>query len=260
MKQSGHIIEHRRLVNFWNRRYQKFTLNESGINSPDTKFVQLLYACKKEAYLKSLNPAGFNRESQGKILDVGCGQGYFASLCQQLYPKMSYWGLDISKKVIQHNQRLFPKYRWLHTDFCQPKFTLSAKFDLIQSIETLHLIIDDDYLTTGLKNLQTLLKPYGYLLISDVLPKDRLTTKKYIVFHPLNFYLSRLRLKLLSVTPMYYFFAARRVNLPLAKQLLPFIPAEILYCSDRLLLRANFPQIRPYPDSAMKLLLFQRIK
>lgn len=251
--------EHNRLVSFWGNRYQNFTLNESGINSPDKKFVRLLYECKKEAYFKCLDQAGFNQESRGQILDAGCGQGYFASVCHRYYPKTRYWGLDISQNVIHHNRELYPYYHWLQVDFCQPKFTLATKFDLIQSIETLHLIIDDSYLTAGLKNLQRLIKPGGYLLISDVLPKYRLITKEYIVFHPLKFYLSNLKLKLESITPIYYFFAARKVNLPIAKQLLPFVPAEILYRLDRLLLRTDFPQFRPYPDSAMKFLLFRKI-
>jgi len=44
------------------------------------------------------------------ILDVGCGSGYFFHSISKRFSKLTYWGLDPSKSLLQIGKKELPKY------------------------------------------------------------------------------------------------------------------------------------------------------
>ena len=54
------------------------------------------------------------------LMDVGCGNGIFASLLYGL-GYLNYTGIDFNAKAILHCQRKLPDYRWLHRDLKNPQ-------------------------------------------------------------------------------------------------------------------------------------------
>src|SRR5437879_2894681 len=92
--------EAHRLRMFWDARYHDFSLRESGIKSLTPQYSELLYHCKKGAYFKALALGGVDASRSVRILDGGCGQGFFASVARQVFQSLTYTGVDISEKAI----------------------------------------------------------------------------------------------------------------------------------------------------------------
>src|SRR3989442_6496881 len=88
MKERDRPLERQeaeRLKLFWNSRYQKFSLGESGIKGLPAKYSELLYRCKRDAYRKALHFAKIDLERPVATLDGGCGQGFFVSVVLGLF-------------------------------------------------------------------------------------------------------------------------------------------------------------------------------
>ena len=260
-KLSNLISESERLKHFWNARYNQFSLQESGIKGLGKKYVHYLYQCKLEAYLKALKQCNIKTDDFVKILDAGCGQGFFAEQSTRIFPNYDYTGVDISDKVISHLKTKYQAYKWVLSNFCDPNFYIGEKFDIIQSIEVLHLIVNDTNHFNAMKNLSKCLSAHGTLIITDVLPVKRKAVSDYMVFRPLSYYekiCSELNLKISKIFPMYYWLPDRGSRIPPIKYLFYLFPSYFIYSLDRLFLNLKLPQIFPSHDAAMKMLIIKK--
>lgn len=93
-------------------------------------------------FVKSLN------KKPKKVLDLGCGTGYFSNEIKQLYPSSTIYGLDVSKKAIAIGKN---KYKNINLIVCDTEIKFSLKsnsFDLLISGEHIeHLRDVDTYLS-----------------------------------------------------------------------------------------------------------------
>src|SRR5438128_3608226 len=110
------VAEAERLKRFWETRYQRFSLSESGWLGAGEKKNRLLYSCKTHALKASLKDLGLKNDSSFSVLDAGCGQGYFARFYQDCFPRVKYTGIDISSKVIAHLKPSFSHYTFFADD------------------------------------------------------------------------------------------------------------------------------------------------
>ena len=70
-----------------------------------------------------------------------------------------------------------------------PLFCPDEKFDIVQSIEVLHLILDDhDNHSEAIRNMVSALVSNGVLITTDTLPKSNDQVNDYIVFRPADYY------------------------------------------------------------------------
>ncbi|MCL4352889.1 class I SAM-dependent methyltransferase [Patescibacteria group bacterium] len=242
------------MEHYWETRYQKFSLNESGIKGLSTPANQLMYNCKIQAYQKALRVIKINRQQPISVLDIGCGQGFFANYCGSLFPRLDYLGIDISRKLINHLSRAYPQKRWKYADVTQPGLNLGKKFNIVQLIDLPYLITDDKLLRLALANSCHHLKHNGSLFFTDTLPTIKKTIKDYIVFRPISFYkdaLAKFGFELVAMIPIFYCF-------PDFIRTAGFVPASIAYYFDRLLMTLKIPQLEIGHDSRMALLIAQR--
>ena len=103
----------------------------------------------------------FQKHENGKVLDIGCGDGLISSLVRDV-TKADVYGLDISKSAVSEAKKRGIKAKTLNVDkggFPFEKNTFDAVFcgDLIEHI------YDTEKL---LENIIMILKPGGYLIIS----------------------------------------------------------------------------------------------
>ncbi len=253
--------EKRRLSDFWNERYTKFTLQESGIKGLSDKSINYYYECKKQAYEKALKHLTFNI-SKTTVFDAGCGQGFFYELSQKLgFEK--YLGLDISDKSIFHLQQIFPEGKWQQGDFCDNISNIGEKYDLIQSIEVMHLIIDDLYHSKGLDNLASLMKKESVLLITDILPAIRYKANEYIVFRPMSYYINFCKerdMEIVDIIPIYYWIPNQGIRKFPLNYIFNKLSPELIYRMDRFFLKIGLPQIWQNHDSKMKMIVIKNKK
>jgi SAM-dependent methyltransferase len=250
-----------RLRRFWNERYQDFSLQEAGIKGLDENYIKLLYRCKQNAWVSALRRTALSEREGLRVLDAGCGQGFFADVAQSALRNVVYTGADISERAIAHLRSTRPQHRWMCADFCDARFSAPGQFDLVQSIEVMHLILDDANHGQAMQNFARLLAPGGRILVTDTLPQQY-QVSPYIVFRPRTYYTklaNRLGLRIESVRSMYYFVPSRGWNVWPVSRIFARIRPQFVYALDRAAMAMHAPQFWTTHDSRMKMLTFSRL-
>lgn len=97
-----------------------------------------------------------------KVLEIGCGSGFFAKLLLQRFPKIQLTAIDISDHAIEMAKRNFEGINFQVGDAQHLQFENSS-FDFVISCETLeHLAIPGEML----KEIHRVLKPNGRFIIT----------------------------------------------------------------------------------------------
>ncbi len=96
------------------------------------------------------------------ILDVGCGNGRLLELLKEYNP--NYLGIDFSQKLIDQAKKKWPDYNFQIGDALDLS-SLSQKFDIVFLIASLHHIPSQKLRIKVLRNVYSVLKPNGKLLM-----------------------------------------------------------------------------------------------
>ena len=250
-----------RLREFWNSRYAQFTLSESGCLGAGEGLNRRMYACKRQALRRAIAALGLTRREHWSILDAGCGQGHFARFYRDEYPAASYVGLDISGRAIAHQRQTIPDAEFHEGDLCEWDDPGGRTFDLVQSMEVLHLILDDEALTRALANLSRRLAPRGALLVTAALPEETVERHDYLRYRSRAFWeraIAALGLRIVAERPMYYWLPAGGPANKYLRYALSRAGAGVLYALDRAAFRVGLPQPASAGiDSRMRLLTLQ---
>ena len=120
-----------------------------------------------EEFANHMVTAGYLRHftsglgTEGRILDIGCGEGIFAELATKLTPAR-YVGLDISKEAVRRAAlREIPNAEFVSGDAME--FETDERFDVIMSAGAIHHFADAVAL---LRHQSKFLKPSGVFVIS----------------------------------------------------------------------------------------------
>ena len=101
-------------------------------------------------------------ETAARVLDAGCGNGYFVSRLQAFFPGKQYFGIDISRELIAAAASRYPAIGLAAADIVE--FRSRERFDLIvmrfvvQHLKDFGAILD---------SANRLLRPGGRLLIIE---------------------------------------------------------------------------------------------
>lgn len=250
-----------RLKAFWNARYNEFSLRESGILQHSAECSELLYQCKEAAYVKAVQLAKIDRRSPVSILDAGCGQGFFANVARRLFDQPSYRGVDISEKAIQFLSSRMPDFEWRMDDITDRDFRDRGNADVVQSIEVLHLILDDKLHQQAIRNLSAMMSETGTLIFTDTLPQVRTQVGEYIVFRTWDYYkslLKELSLALIAIIPMYYWMPDGGPQSRIMGRCVRMLPLKAVFWLDRVFLRWGIPPWNQSHDCKMKMMVCRK--
>lgn len=258
---AGHT-DQTRLRAFWNARYNDFTLSESGWMGAGEDLNRLIYACKLQALGRALAALAWRRGDKFSVLDAGCGQGFFARFYHQAFPHAAYVGIDISERAIGHLRASSVSGEFHSADLATWTHPHGLKFDIIQSLEVLHLILDDDTVVRAIENLERQMTDCGLLLVTAAMPDDTVVRGDYLRYRSRRFWMDTLKslnLRVLSSQPIYYWLPAGGP----ANRYLRFATTRLgvraLYALDRAAMALRVPQPRTSgPDCRMQLLTIQR--
>ena len=98
----------------------------------------------------------------GKVLDAGCGDGFFLSQLTCFDEVKDITGIDISEKAIERALEKYPKNPFRQASLNKIPFE-NASFDSIVMVEVIEHLVDID---GTLEDLSRVLKPGGLLLIT----------------------------------------------------------------------------------------------
>jgi SAM-dependent methyltransferase len=259
---NANVTDDVRLREFWNDRYSTFALSESGWLGAGEPLNDRIYACKRQALRRALGELGFARDRAFSVLDAGCGQGHFARVYRESYPRATYVGVDISERAVAHLRQVFDGVEFHAGDLCGWRDPGGRRFDVVQSFEVLHLLLDDESMVRALATMATALSDRGAMLVTAALPDATLQPSNYLRYRSRSFWeqaLARLQLSIVAEHPMYYWLPAGGPRNKYARYALTRLGPRALYAIDRAALALRLPPPASCgPDCRMRLLTIRR--
>ncbi|HEY1013184.1 MAG TPA: class I SAM-dependent methyltransferase [Herpetosiphonaceae bacterium] len=150
---------------YWEQRLrERFDLVGAGYGSLGPRYNAVLYAARQAALERALGACGRSLAGQ-RVLEIGCGSGFYAAYCQQAGVS-EYIGADITAVSVRSLRARYPGYRFVRADIVGG-LGLSLQADVILIADVLFHIVDDDAFAAALGHALELLAPGGILIVSD---------------------------------------------------------------------------------------------
>jgi len=149
---------------YWGDRFARYgtALRGSGHEAFSEEWNARAYKAAGELVLQVLAEERL-KLSEARVLDVGCGPGFYARLCWER-EVLSYLGLDITPELLPSLQTAFPRFSFRQHDITEQ--ALAECYDLVLLIDVAEHIVTAPKLHRALKHLEDALSPGGLLLIS----------------------------------------------------------------------------------------------
>jgi SAM-dependent methyltransferase len=231
----------------WDARYTQFSLDESGCLGAGAGLSRMIYRAKEAALRKALREIGFTRDRAFRVLDMACGFGYFAGFYKAAFPLTSYTGVDLSGRAIARAQETMTHAEFFADDVVTWRHPAGARFDVIQAIDVLQLLMDDGAFDDAVRTLAAHLADDGALLIplvfSDTPPgasHHRIRTRAYF-----DRLIDSLGLQVTADAPMYFWLVDGGPANRIARAIFARTGPRTLYLVDRLALRLRLENSHP---------------
>jgi 2-polyprenyl-3-methyl-5-hydroxy-6-metoxy-1,4-benzoquinol methylase len=173
---------------YWNTRHRDCDdLASGGHIGLDLAGNEIFYALRLGALLTLMGDVSEPR-SPLFVLDAGCGKGHFARALARCGHRVD--AFDTSPEAIAHAraQGGGPRYAEAAlTDWRNPWL-----YDVVVCVDVLFHVMDDDQWAAGLRNLASLVRVTGQLIVADRDAHERTLLGDYIVHRPTDAYRSEL--------------------------------------------------------------------
>ncbi len=199
---------------YWERRLKSnFTLESVGNIVFDANYNKYLYKLQIDVLKRAIEKSRISL-SGAKVLDIGCGTGFFSEF--YIRHSADVTGIDITDVSIESLRRGLPEGRFIVMDISAGdlKNQFAELFDVLNVFNVLYHIVDDNKLAKAIENALFCLKPGGYVFITDNLGKKDFSPAEHVRFRSLESYkeLFRNRIDIVDVLPLYHFMN-RRINI-----------------------------------------------
>jgi SAM-dependent methyltransferase len=114
--------------------------------------------------------ASIGREDP-RLLDVGCGIGYFTSHVKRAFPQSQVSGCDISPTAIEKARARAPECAFSTADLRDRASLPAGEYDILFALHVLCYFTDEE-IRGVIRNVRALAAPGGYLLVGHHLPKE----------------------------------------------------------------------------------------
>lgn len=121
----------------------------------------------------------------GTLLEVGCGVGHYGALCARHYPRLHYFGTDISSHMIAHAKALVPGGHFFATPFDE---NAVEGFDIVLLSQVMEFTEDPiESLRRVLRQMRSGRTAILHRLRWSKGPSRRVEEKTYLDYDTVNF-------------------------------------------------------------------------
>ena len=156
-------------LNYWKDRFTKYHLSLKGPGdeglSEDAN--QREYTRAAETFETLCVRESVNYEKV-RILDIGCGTGFYTDLLAQLGCR-HYTGMDITDVLFTELQVRFPTFRLVQQDVTEK--AIAGEFDLVIMIDVAQHIVDEHKFSRTMQHIKTCLSREGLFIVTAALSK-----------------------------------------------------------------------------------------
>ncbi len=184
---------------FWYDRFTRYELSlkaAGNVNLTEDENLSM-YTHSAKTLLELIKKCGINL-SETKVLEIGCGTGFYTRLLYEQGVKQ-YLGLDVTDVLLPKLKEIFPGFHFIKNDIT--KGTPPGKFGLVLMINVIEHIINTEKFSCALRNIDNSLTEGGVFIVGAVMEK---TAKHlfYVKYWNLDEILKRLpEYKLIASTP-----------------------------------------------------------
>jgi SAM-dependent methyltransferase len=152
---------------FWEDRLAAdWSLSGVGYAGLGRAFNTWMYRVRREVFLREARRLPVDLATCD-VLDVGSGTGFYIDLWRQLGVRR-VTGCDLTSAAVDRLRNRFPDSQLHQVDISQPDPPLPpGSFDLVSCMDVLFHITDDAAYATALRNLGHLVRPGGWVLLSE---------------------------------------------------------------------------------------------
>jgi SAM-dependent methyltransferase len=194
------------MQNYWEERLRRnFDLTGAGCIVLGPCYNTYLYRARVDALERALKKVGYTLQG-ADVLEAGCGTGFYAEYClrQQV---SAYVGLDITSVSVETLRERYPDFRFIQADISANEIPeTGANFDIVLAADVLFHIIDDAAFERAIRNLCSVLRPGGLLVISDVFPGSTVQIAPHVRLRSLDVYghnLDQNSARILHIEPIF---------------------------------------------------------
>ncbi|MBA4313401.1 MAG: hypothetical protein C0417_12325 [Chlorobiaceae bacterium] len=210
---------------FWEKRLAaNFNLRGVGNISFDERYNEYLFKQRLAILKRVLRKHEIDLNGL-KVLDVGCGTGYFSEFYLNNSAKVV--GIDVAPIVTKRLQQLIPKGEFLTLDITTSENRLKKQFDIIHMFGTTFHITDDDAFKFAISNLCNRLKVGGYIFITDIFVSTDYAPAPHVKFRSLKQYeiIKDHGIKIMEILPIHHLMNKRlkHISIELNNTLAPVL-------------------------------------
>jgi len=150
---------------YWNERLTRnFNLTGVGYQGLGIGFNRVTYHLRRIMFRSVVSRFGLAKVD--RVIDIGSGTGFCRLWLDAGAREVD--GVDLAEVAVESLGRLFPHCRFHHLDIGRElPAMLKARFDAVSAFDVLFHIVDDRLWRNAISNLADLLRPGGYLLLSE---------------------------------------------------------------------------------------------
>jgi SAM-dependent methyltransferase len=155
---------------YWTSRLGRygFDLRGVGCDSLSDAENRRMYAQAREQFLTLVGAQGVDLTA-ARVLDVGCGTGFYADLCAQAGCSR-YVGLDITDTLLPELRRRLPAFTFRQLDITEPAQAAQdwgGPFDLVLMIDVTQHITQDDRFTRAMQTIRASLAAGAVFIVTS---------------------------------------------------------------------------------------------
>lgn len=150
---------------YWKNRHQEFGLDFRGVGNKGLSQEENIkqYEGAKATFLELLDKENIALKGED-ILDIGCGNGFYASIYNELQVN-SYLGLDITDTLFKELRKMFANFKFEVKDVTKSK--IEQPYNFISMIDVTQHITDDKKFSFAMQNVKQALSNKGVFVVTS---------------------------------------------------------------------------------------------